>query len=114
MPANITFTALLDDRILWANRAAATAFFNAIQVPNATEAAYGSVKQADAIIFAQAGLDATTYATLSVMQGDGSIVNTQVASKNSFDELKAAYVALKASYDALLVAIKNAGQMNTV
>src|SRR5256885_8032744 len=105
--ASISFDAFIDDEILFSSKDEVNAFFSNIRVPVATQAAYGSVKQAQTIVFN----------SVNLVNSDSAVINLdavnvfEVPSKASFDELKVAFNALQVSHASLVQKLQQAGLM---
>ena len=106
MSASISFPALTDENILWQNRDAATAFFAALSVADATISEEGVVKQAVAVSFSFIALVNTDVVTIT--QDDG-VTTVSVPKKESYDELKASYIVLQTAFNQLLTNLRAAG-----
>src|SRR5437660_4385201 len=106
MSASISFPALLDEDILWINRAAAEAFFNALFIPSASPTVEGSVKQALLVNYNPVALVNNDSVTVVA---DDNLTTVVVPIQASYTELRNSYIALATAFNQLLVNLRNAG-----
>jgi len=109
MPATIEYPALVSETVLFANKAAAEAFFDNFEVPDATTADEGVFLQAEAVAYNFVPL---VVATTVVINLDGVQEDT-VPTQAAFAELKASYVTLATAFDLLLQKLEAAGILDT-
>jgi len=95
---------LTSETVLFANRAAAEAFFAAFEIPDATETTFGVVKKAEAVSYTFTPLANSDSAMINV---DGTPV-AEVPTKASFDELKDSYETLVAAFEDLKQKLEDA------
>ena len=124
-PVTVSFPALTDPQIAFANIAAWNAYFGSIQftlvsanLPNADTANIGAVLKATSTAATTSSWTAQSYAadyyaTLTQVDSGGTPTSVFVPTKDSFDKLKQNLDQLKALYDSMVVALQNAGIMST-
>ena len=109
MPSTLTFTFPSSETTLWESRADALAFFESLTVPDASLSSVGVVKKASAIAYT----NFTAYTTSDwVALNLGGATETLVP-QATFEEVRTKLLALSASHDALLAALRNAGTLNS-
>src|SRR6266550_3544950 len=97
--ASLSFTSFSDEFVAWATRNDLQEFFENIRIPVGTTDDYGSFKQ----------VEATEFEVVELVNSDtfniivDSVSLGEVPTKNSFLELKNAFIALQASYNELLI-----------
>jgi len=96
--ASLTFTEFVSESIAWDSRATLQQFFEDIRVEVGTTSDYGTFKQVVATEFEETEL---TNSDTFNLQVDGVSLG-EVPTKESFVELKNAFIALQTSYNELL------------
>ncbi|HEX9232704.1 MAG TPA: hypothetical protein VF849_01510 [Blattabacteriaceae bacterium] len=102
--ASLSFTSFSDEFVAWATRNDLQEFFENIRIPVGTTDDYGSFKQ----------VEATEFEVVELVNSDtfniivDSVSLGEVPTKNSFLELKNAFIALQASYNELLIKLRTA------
>ena len=96
--ATLSFTEFVSDTIAWEIKDALQQFFEDIRVPVGTTSAYGTFKQVVSTEFEETEL---TNSDTFNLQVDGVTLG-EVPTKESFVELKNAFIALQTSYNELL------------
>lgn len=94
MPVNATPPNLTSETVLFANKAAAEAFFAAFSVPDASAATFGVVKKGEAVAYAFVPLVDSGTVIINLDGVQEQTVPTQAA----FAELKASYALLAAAF----------------
>lgn len=107
--ASLNFTPFTDENIAWATRADLQEFFEDITVEEGTTDEFGTFKQVVATAFTPTTL--TNVDTFNLIV-DGISLG-EAPTKESFNELKTAFVALQTSYNNLLTRMRTSGILDT-
>lgn len=105
--ASITFSAFVDDTVMFSSKDEVNTFFSNIRVPAATQIDYGVVKKAQTVVYNYIAMSNSDSALINV---DG--VNAfEVPSKASLDEMKTAFAVVQQALSTLITKLQQAGIM---
>lgn len=111
MPVAVTSDAFESETVLFENKEAANNWRESLVVPDATLSTPGVVSKSTAPAVGVAA-SATTYVTIQVFGEGGALTETQVVSKDAYDDLKTKYDNLVSSFNTLRTNLINAGVLS--
>ena len=109
MSANIEYNLSTSETVAWQSRSDLTDFLDSLTVPSATTGAEGVVKKASSVSFTKA----TAWAVNDSVTLTIGATDEEMPNMTTIEEMRTNLLAVNAALDTLLVALRNAGIINS-